>query len=132
MPNALTRSHLEPRTVIGIGVDFTSCMVLPTLTDHTPLCQVPRFACETHAWPKLWKHQGAKSQTTRMNEIAQKRRESFLRRYGGMIGLEWVFPQIPEVIEEATAVAKCGWRPATAAPGAGGGVQAARKGMAAQ
>src|SRR5262245_58557161 len=61
--------------IIGIGVDFTSCTMLPVLADGTPLCAVDKFAKRPFAWPKLWKHHGAKSQTDRMNAVAQSRRE---------------------------------------------------------
>ena len=101
---ALRTSNVVAEDVVGIGVDFTSCTMLPALRDGTPLCLVSRFAKETHAWPKLWKHHGAKSQTQRMNEIARRRREKWLPRYGGTIGLEWFFPKMLEVLEEAPRV----------------------------
>jgi L-ribulokinase len=103
---ALTQAQLDPRSVLGIGVDFTSCTVLPTLADGTPLCRLPRLARKPHAWPKLWKHHGAKSQADRMNAVARDRGEPFLRRYGGVIGLEWFFPKILEVIEQAPPIAE--------------------------
>src|SRR5436309_917552 len=45
---AVAQAALDPRAVLGIGVDFTSCTVLPTLADGTPLCRVARFAAEPH------------------------------------------------------------------------------------
>lgn len=87
--------------VIGIGVDFTSCTMLPTLQDGTPLCLSPKFASEPMAWPKLWKHHGAQSQTDRINAVARERKEAFLARYGGCIGLEWFFPKMLETLERA-------------------------------
>jgi L-ribulokinase len=85
--------------IVGIGVDFTSCTMLPTLADGTPLCVVDKFAKRPFAWPKLWKHHGAKSQTEHINAVAQARREPLLDRYGGTIGLEWFFPKVLETIE---------------------------------
>ena len=90
--------------VMGIGVDFTSCTMLPVLADGTPLCMVSRFAKNPHAWPKLWKHHGAQGQTDRINETARRRKEPWLARYGGVVGLEWFFPKILESLEEAPAV----------------------------
>jgi L-ribulokinase len=95
----------DVKRIVGIGVDFTSCTMLPTLSDGTPLCNLERFARTPLAWPKLWKHHGAIKQTERMNSIAQARRESFLTRYGGVIGLEWFFPKMLETIEQAAEVA---------------------------
>ncbi len=90
--------------IIGIGVDFTSCTILPTLADGTPLCLLPQFKGNPMAWPKLWKHHGAKSQTDRINELARARKEYFLDQYGGAVGLEWFFPKILETLELAPEV----------------------------
>jgi L-ribulokinase len=87
--------------VIGVGVDFTSCTMLPTKRDGTPLCLLDRFAAEPLAWPKLWKHHGAQAQTDRINAVARERGEAFLARYGGIIGLEWFFPKMLETLEGA-------------------------------
>ncbi|QDT15021.1 ribulokinase [Alienimonas californiensis] len=102
---ALAEAGLDPREVVGVGVDFTSCTMLPTTADGTPLCELPRFADQPHAWPKLWKHHGAVEQTARMNRIATERDEPFLKRYGGIIGLEWLQPKMLEAIEDAPEVA---------------------------
>jgi L-ribulokinase len=105
VPRALDDAGLSGDSVVGIGVDFTSCTMLPALADGTPLCKLPDFAAEPHAWPKLWKHHAAKEQTDRLNAVARARDEPFLKRYGGTIGLEWFFPKLLEVIEKAPAVA---------------------------
>lgn len=98
---ALRSAKLGAADVIGIGVDFTSCTMLPTLRDGTPLCLTKKFSGEPLAWPKLWKHHGALTQTERINAVARERREKFLRRYGGCIGLEWFFPKVLETLEFA-------------------------------
>lgn len=98
---AMRASKLKAGDICGIGVCFTSCTLLPTLADGTPLCQTKRFAKQPQAWPKLWKHHGAQPQTVRLNEIARKRKERFLDNYGGVIGLEWFFPKVLETFEHA-------------------------------
>lgn len=103
---ALLQSGLKAESVVGIGVDFTSCTMLPTLRDGTPLCCLEQWADKPLAWPKLWKHHGAIEQTARMNEVARERAEPFLQRYGGTIGLEWFFPKMLETIEQAPEVAE--------------------------
>ena len=100
----LTNGSLDPTSVMSIGVDFTSCTMLPALRNGTPLCVESRWAAEKFAWPKLWKHHGAKSQTDRINAVARERNEPWLARYGGTIGLEWFFPKILETLENAPAV----------------------------
>jgi L-ribulokinase len=101
---AMAEARISPHQVVGIGVAFTSCTMLPTLSDGTPLCMLPQFQNVPLAWPKLWKHHGAKHQTDRLNAVAQERREPWLDRYGGSIGLEWFFPKILETLELAPQV----------------------------
>ena len=52
------------------------------------MCFVEPFGSAPLAWPKLWKHHGAKAETDRINEVAREREEPWLDRYGGTIGLE--------------------------------------------
>lgn len=102
--NAVKKAKIDADDVISIGVDFTSCTMLPALADGTPLCLVPKFTKEKYAWPKLWKHHGAIEQTRRINQLAEKRKEAWHARYGGIIGLEWFFPKILETLDHAPAV----------------------------
>lgn len=102
---ALQDADLAAESVVGIGVDFTSCTMLPTRRDGTPLCCLEPFRQTPLAWPKLWKHHGAIEQTDHLNAVARGRNESFLKRYGGTIGLEWFFPKMLETIDRAPQVA---------------------------
>lgn len=101
---AIEQAGLAGDEIVGIGVDFTSCTMLPTKRDGTPLCLLPEFAAEKFAWPKLWKHHGAEQQTERINQLARSRGEPWLDRYGGIIGLEWFFPKILETLDAAPEV----------------------------
>jgi len=38
VPRALAESGVDPADVIGIGIDFTACTMLPTTADGAPLC----------------------------------------------------------------------------------------------
>ena len=101
---ARKKAQIDASEIVGIGVDFTSCTMLPTRSDGTPLCLLKEFENEPQAWPKLWKHHGAQAQTDRINAVARSRNESFLSRYGGIIGLEWLFPKMLETLEKAPKV----------------------------
>ena len=101
---AVKQAGIPRDAVIGIGVDFTSCTMLPTLADGTPLCLLPAMAKQPLAWPKLWKHHGALEQAELMTRVARKRDEAFLKRYGGTIGLEWFFPKVLETLQHAPRV----------------------------
>lgn len=83
--------------VVGIGIDATSCTVLPVLADGTPLCELPEWRGRPHAWPKLWKHHSAQHVANRLNEVAMERHDAFLARYGGRISSEWYFPKLIEI-----------------------------------
>src|SRR3954454_23432251 len=69
VPAALASSGARPDEVIGIGVDFTSCTMLPARADGTPLCLLDALKRTPLAWPKLWKHHGAKQATDRINQV---------------------------------------------------------------
>lgn len=102
---AMRLAGVSPDDVVGVGVDFTSCTMMPTLADGTPLCLVDEKLGKTPlAWPKLWKHHGAKAETDRINEVAAERREPWLARYGDSIGLEWFFPKILETLNHSPEV----------------------------
>src|SRR5688572_27955853 len=102
--SAVKQSGIDVADIIGIGVDFTSCTMLPCKADGTPLCLLDQHNREPHAWAKLWKHHGAKAETLRINEVAKSRKESWLARYGGTIGLEWFFPKTLETLNHAPKV----------------------------
>ena len=101
---AMVASKIDSKNIVGIGVDFTSCTMLPTKADGTPLCLLPQYANMPMAWPKLWKHHGAKAETDRINAIASQRKEPWLKRYGGVIGLEWFFPKVFEALNHAPEI----------------------------
>ena len=41
VPAVLKESGVEPADVIGIGIDFTACTMMPVKADGTPLCFLP-------------------------------------------------------------------------------------------
>lgn len=104
IPAILRESKAAPSDVIGLGIDFTSCTMLPTTADGTPLVNLPQWRNEPHAWVKLWKHHAAQSQANRLNQTAQDLGYKFLDRYGGKISSEWFFPKAWQILEEAPQV----------------------------
>lgn len=83
--------------VIGIGVDFTSCTLLPTTKQAEPL-QYYNHA-RPHAWPKLWKHHGAAAQAEELTAAALAADAPWLHQYAGVIGSEWLLPKALEVFD---------------------------------
>lgn len=104
IPDVLAQAHATPAEVVGLGIDFTCCTLLPIREDGTPLCFETQYQSEPHAYVKLWKHHGAQEQADRMTEIAKERGEGWLARYGGRLSSEWAFPKIYETLLKAPNV----------------------------
>lgn len=100
IPEVLTQSGVSPADVIGIGIDFTACTVLPVLKDGTPLCFLPEYQNRPHAYVKLWKHHAAQDKANALNQIAEERGEPWLANYGGKISSEWAVPKIWQILDE--------------------------------
>jgi L-ribulokinase len=97
IPAVLEQAGVRGQAVVGLGVDFTSCTVLPVTAAGVPLSTLERWRGHRHAWPKLWKHHAAQSVADRLTEVAVERGEDFLSRYGGRISSEWYYPKLIEL-----------------------------------
>lgn len=97
-------SGVDSEDIIGVGIDFTCCTLIPIKSDGTPLCFLDEFADEPHAYVKLWKHHAAQGHADRFNEIAEKICPELLERFGGKVSPEWLFPKAMEIIDRAPEV----------------------------
>ncbi|UQZ86298.1 Ribulokinase [Paenibacillus konkukensis] len=104
VPAVMEISGIHPARVIGIGIDFTACTMLPIDRNGVPLCYHDAFRDEPHAYVKLWKHHAAQEQANRINETARRRGEPFLSRYGGKSSSEWMLAKAWQVLSEAPHV----------------------------
>jgi len=104
IPAVLKESGVSPDDVIGIGIDFTACTMLPIDKEGNPLCFQERFKSNPHSYVKLWKHHAAQDEANKLNEIAKKRNEEFLNLYGGKISSEWLIPKIWQILDEAPEI----------------------------
>ncbi len=100
----LREGEVPAERVVGLGIDFTACTPLPVLGDGTPLCFLPEFAKEPHAWVKLWKHHGAVREAEDLNRAFREGGAGWLARYGGAVNLEWIFPKMLETWRKAPEV----------------------------
>lgn len=101
IPEVLRASGVDPQDVIGIGIDFTSCTMLPVDSCGIPLCRKEEYQSEPHSWVKLWKHHAAQPEADRINELAKQTDQPFLARYGGTISSEWMLPKVMQILNEA-------------------------------
>jgi len=100
IPAVLAQSGVSPDDVIGLGIDFTACTMLPVKADGTPLCFLPEYRSRPHAWVKLWKHHAAQPEANKLNETARRLGYAFLDRYGGKISSEWFVPKAWQILDE--------------------------------
>jgi L-ribulokinase len=104
VPAVLRDAGIDAGDVIGVGIDFTACTMLPTTADGTPLCVLPGLRANPHTWVKLWKHHAAQPEADRINETARKTDQPWLDRYGGRISSEWFFSKALQILDEAPEV----------------------------
>ncbi|MEO5966010.1 MAG: ribulokinase [Candidatus Limnocylindrales bacterium] len=104
VPEVLRQSGVDAVDVIGLGIDFTACTMLPTTADGTPLALLPAFRANPHAWVKLWKHHAAQPEADLINATAARLGEAWLPRYGGKISSEWFFSKALQILDEAPEV----------------------------
>ena len=93
---------VNPECVVGLGIDFTACTVLPVDESGTPLCCYEEFENEPQAYVKLWKHHSAQNWADKITAAAEGR--EWLARYGGKVSSEWLFPKLMETMEKAPKV----------------------------
>jgi L-ribulokinase len=104
IPAVLAQSGVDPADLVGIGIDFTACTMLPTTADGVPLCTLQEYRREPHAWVKLWKHHAAQPEADRINAVAAERGELWLPRYGGKISSEWFYSKALQILDEAPEI----------------------------
>ncbi|MNM77505.1 Ribulokinase [compost metagenome] len=104
VPAVLKESGIDPADVIGIGIDFTACTMLPVDAQGQPLSFDPELADNPHSWVKLWKHHAAQPEADKINAIAAERGEAFLPRYGGKISSEWMMAKVWQILDEAPEI----------------------------
>ncbi|HEX7557109.1 MAG TPA: ribulokinase [Leptolinea sp.] len=104
IPEVLRVSGVKPAEVIGVGIDFTACTMLPVKADCTPLCILPEYRQNPHAWVKLWKHHSAQPEADKINQTAREMGEDWLDRYGGKISSEWFFSKALQIVNDDPAL----------------------------
>lgn len=95
----LKKSGTDPKNVIGIGIDFTACTMLPIDEEGVPLCMKPEWKDHPHAYVKLWKHHGAQRQADRINESIRTEKDMSGMGLGDRVSSELMIPKIMETME---------------------------------
>lgn len=104
VPAVVQDAGIDPEDVIGIGIDFTACTMLPVKADGTPLAVLPEYRENPHAWIKLWKHHAAQPEADKINATAREMGQPWLERYGNKISSEWFFSKTLQILDEAPEI----------------------------
>ena len=100
VPAIMKAGKVDKEDVIGIGIDFTSCTMLPIDKDAVPLCEKEAYKDRRNAYAKLWKHHGAQAQADKINAYLEENGMTSLPRFGGKISPELLAPKVMEILEE--------------------------------
>lgn len=100
----LRQAKVPKEDVIGIGVDFTACTILPVKADGMPLCFLEQYKNSPHAYAKLWKHHAAQYCADILNETAERLDQEWLSLYGGKVSSEWLVPKTMQIVLEAPEI----------------------------
>ncbi len=104
IPSVLRKAGVDGQQVVGLGLDFTSCTLMPCDAEGEPLCRKGRFRADPQAWVKLWKHHGGAGEAEQVLRVATERGEEFLRYYAGTISSEWLIPKVLETLHRSPAL----------------------------
>ncbi len=115
VPKVMSDAKVSADDVVGLGIDFTACTLLPLGENGYPLCLTEKYKDNKHAYVKLWKHHAAQYCADDINALAEERGEKWLPIYGGKISSEWAFPKILQILREAPEVYNDTYRFAEAA-----------------
>lgn len=104
VPEILKISGVHNSDIIGVGIDFTSCTVIPAYADGTPLCVCEKFKNVPDAYVKLWKDHSSLPYAEKLTNLAKEQGMEFIERYGGAISSEWLIPKIMLIADRSPAV----------------------------
>lgn len=96
--------QVEVNSIKAIGIDFTSCTVLPVDASFNPLCNQEIFQQHPQAYAKLWKSHSAFQEAAHITEVLSD--HPYLKKYGGIISSEWLLPKLLELKKDAPDIFK--------------------------
>lgn len=97
----VSKNNVPKESIVGIGIDFTDCSVLPTDKDLTPMCMLKEYKNDPHAYVKLWKHHAKEEYTQKILECAKKYDETLLSVSGNTVTSEFLIPKLYETFCES-------------------------------
>lgn len=101
---ALEKSGTKPEEILAMCIDFTTCTMISTDSEGVPLCFYEKYKDEPNAYAMLWKHHASQQDADRLLEVATKRNEPWLKKYGGKISSEWLFSKILQILRQTPEI----------------------------
>lgn len=100
----LSSNGVDSQAVVGIGIDFTDCTILPIDENLTPLCILEKYENEPHAYAKLWKHHAKEEYAKRISDFATTYAPEILSVTGNAMTSEFMIPKLYEIFCEARSL----------------------------
>lgn len=94
LEQAAAEKKIEPKQIIGIGVDTTGSTPIPVDETGVPLGIKPEFSNELDAMVWLWKDHTAFAEAAEITEAAKNSRPEYLAKIGGTYSSEWFWAKI--------------------------------------
>ena len=91
---------VDVNQIIGIGVDFTSCTMMPIDSFGIPLCIYDEYKGRKNSYVKLWKHHTAQKYADRINSYLEENNLKDHMAFGQKVSCELMIPKIMETKEE--------------------------------
>lgn len=96
------KSHIKSKQIVGLGIDFTSSTIIPTDKHLNPINEL--YPENPYAYVKLWKHHAAQKYADEITTLLSEKAPHVLKRYGGKVSSEWLFPKILQDIREQPSI----------------------------
>lgn len=109
VPAVMCKSGVSADDVIGIGLDFTSCTLIPVDEAGTPLCFHDEYRDDSQAWVKLWKHHGGAGEAAKIQEVGDRRGEPLMDYFAHAISSEWLLPKVLETRHRSPGIYEAAW-----------------------
>ena len=113
--SVMEQGKVPKEDVIGIGIDFTSCTMMPVDQEGVPFCMKEGYESRPHAYAKLWKHHAAQYEADKINQVLAE--GSYREKYkiDEKVSSELLLPKAmqildedPEIYQEADALVEAG------------------------
>ncbi len=101
---SIVSAKVPAEDIVGIGLAFSSCCILPVKADGTPLSALPEFKNNPHAYIKVTRHRSAEKQANKIYDTAKAFKEPWLDIGQNGNSPEWLLPKVLEILEESPAI----------------------------